>query len=67
MLSGQRPILNTIYNLGPPIKDATLDRWWKPSYKWPDAYAFAGIAQETWMPSRLLNGYFYNGKKVELD
>ena len=64
MLSGQRPILNTIYNLGPPITDDTLAKWWKPSYKFPDAYAFAGIDQETWMPSATLNKYFYNGKAI---
>jgi ribose transport system substrate-binding protein len=64
MLSGQRPILNTIYNLGPPIVDETLNQWWKPGYKFPSSYAFAGIAQETWMPSNVLNQYFYNGKAI---
>ena len=35
MLSGQRPILNTIYNLGPPITDDTLAKWWKPATSSP--------------------------------
>lgn len=64
VLSGQKPILNTIYNLGPAITDATLDQWVKPQDKWPSARGFASVDQQKWMPQGVLNGYFKNGAPV---
>jgi ribose transport system substrate-binding protein len=64
ILSGQKPILNTIYSLGPAITDDTLDEWVKPEDTWPSARGFASIDQEKWMPQDTLNGYFQNGEPV---
>jgi ribose transport system substrate-binding protein len=65
ILSGQKPILNTIYSLGPAITDDTLDGWVKPEDKWPSARGFAAVDQEKWMPQDTLNGYFSNGQPVQ--
>jgi ribose transport system substrate-binding protein len=64
VLSGQQPILNTVYSLGPPITDDTLDEWVKSEDKWPSARGFASIDQEKWMPQSTLDGYFQNGEPV---
>ena len=64
VLSGQKPILNAIYNLGPAITDDTLDDWVKPEDKWPSARGFASIDQDEWMSQETLDGYFSNGKAV---
>jgi ribose transport system substrate-binding protein len=64
ILEGQRPILNTVYSLGPPITDATLGQWYQPSDSFPSSPGFAPISQEEWMPQSLLNDYFYNGSPV---
>ena len=64
VLSGQKPILNSVYNLGPPITDETLDQWVAPEDEWPSSRGFASIEQEVWMPQDLMNEYFSNGKPV---
>ncbi len=64
ILSGQKPILNAMYSLGPAITDDTLDQWVKPEDKWPDSRGFASIDQETWMSQDVMNGYFSNGAPV---
>ena len=64
VLSGQKPILNAVYNLGPPITDETLDQWVKPEDEWPGSRGFASIPQEVWMPQDLMNNYFSNGEPV---
>ncbi len=64
ILSGQKPLLNTIYSLGPAITDDTLDEWVKPEDKWPSARGFASVEQEKWMPQETLDGYFENGEPV---
>jgi ribose transport system substrate-binding protein len=64
ILSGQKPILNAVYNLGPAITDDTLDQWVKPEDKWPDSRGFASISQDTWMSQDTMNGYFSNGAPV---
>jgi ribose transport system substrate-binding protein len=64
VLSGQKPILNAVYNLGPPITDETLDQWVQPEDEWPGSRGFASIPQETWMPQDLMNDYFSNGEPV---
>ncbi len=64
ILSGQKPILNTIYSLGPAITDDTLDQWVKPEDTWPSARGFASIDQEKWMSQDTMNGFFANGEPV---
>ena len=64
VLSGQKPILNAVYNLGPPITDETLDQWVKPEDEWPGSRGFASIPQEVWMSQDLMNDYFSNGEPV---
>jgi ribose transport system substrate-binding protein len=62
MLSGQRPILNTFYNVPAPIDDSNLDKYWKPTYKF--GFLDDGFAEPTqvdWMPKSLMDKYFYNG------
>jgi len=63
MLEGQRPILNTLYNVGPPITNANLNKYWKPSYKWPSSTGFGELKQQTWLPTAVMNGWFSNGTK----
>jgi ribose transport system substrate-binding protein len=64
ILSGQKPILNTVYSLGPAITDDTLEVWVKPEDTWPSARGFASIDQDKWMPQDVLDGYFDNGEPV---
>jgi ribose transport system substrate-binding protein len=64
VLSGQKPILNAVYNLGPPITDETLDQWVTSEDQWPGSRGFASIPQETWMPQDTMNDYFSNGEPV---
>lgn len=59
MLEGQRPILNTIYNVGPPV--TSPQTLWKPSYQWPSSQAFGEFPEYKWMSDSTLNKYFSNG------
>ena len=62
MLSGQRPILNTFYNVPSPIDDSNLAKFWKPTYKFGFLDdGFAEPTQADWMSTSVMNGYFYNG------
>ena len=64
LLEGQRPILNTVYSLGPPITNATLSKWYQSSDAFPSSPGFAPISQNSWMAQSLLNRYFYNGTPI---
>ena len=38
-----------------------MNRYWKASYKWPSSTGFAELRQQTWLPTKLMNGWFSNG------
>jgi ribose transport system substrate-binding protein len=65
IVSGQKPLVNTIIAPMPTITQADLPTWYKDCMK-PDSAAIFPIPPQDPFPEDLLNGYFTNGEATPL-
>lgn len=65
VVSGQKPIVNTIIAPMPTIAQADLPTWYKDCMK-PDSAAIFPIPPQDPFPEELLNAYFSNGEATPL-
>jgi ribose transport system substrate-binding protein len=65
VLSGQKPLVNTIISPMPTVKQADLATWYKDCMK-PDSSSIFPIPPTDPFPEELMNGYFANGAATPL-